>query len=64
MKNVIILGKGSLCIKICDWFHSNPNYKISLVVPVIPEPTWTDSLINWCDFNEIKALKSGNYKDI
>jgi len=64
MKNLVILGKGSLCIQICDWFNSNKNYNISLVIPVIPEPKWTDSLMNWCETNGIKTLKSGDYKDI
>ena len=64
MKNVIILGKGSLCIQICDWFKSNKNFNISLVVPVIPEPSWTDSLLKWCEKNKINTLKSGNYNNI
>ena len=64
MKNVVILGKGSLCIEICDWFNSNENYNIYLVIPVIPEPKWTDSLINWCEINQIKKLKSGDHRDI
>lgn len=64
MKNVIVLGKGSLCIQICDWFKSNTKFNISLVVPVIPEPKWTDSLMNWCEINKIKTLKSGDYRNI
>lgn len=64
MKNVIILGKGSLCIQICDWFKLNKKYSISLVVPVVPEPTWTDSLLKWCEINKINTLNSGNYNEI
>jgi methionyl-tRNA formyltransferase len=64
IKKVIVLGKGELCLKICNWFNTHPDYNLQLVVPVIPEPKWTDSLISWCNENEIVYLESGNNKDI
>ena len=64
MKKVIILGKGDLSIKICKWFYSNNGYQLICVVPVIPEPSWSNSLVEWCDENSINYISSGNYKDI
>ena len=64
MKEVILMGKGRLAIKIAKWFNENPNYNLKLIVPVIPEPVWTDSLIEWSKQNNIEYMKSGNYQDI
>ncbi len=64
IKNVIILGKGSLAIKIANWFKDNPDYNIICVVPVIPEPTWTDSFKDWAIHNNIPIVKSGDYNQI
>ncbi len=44
-KNVVLLGKGSLAIKVANWFFENEN--LVAVVPDMPEPTWTDSLAEW-----------------
>ena len=62
MKNVVVLGKGDLCIKICEWFKKHE--KLSYVVPVIPEPHWTESLVDWCELNQIDYVKSGNYREL
>ena len=64
MKKIIILGKGELSIRICEWFKSSPNHQLLCVVPVIPEPTWTESLVNWCKKNNINYISSGHYKDL
>ena len=64
MKEVILMGKGSLAIKIAKWFNQNSDYKLKLIVPVIPEPSWTDSLISWSKQNNIEYIKSGNYLEI
>ena len=64
MKNVVVLGKGELAIKICDWFWNNPAYNLMYVVPVVPSPTWTKSLINWCIERDIKWIQSGDYKHL
>ena len=64
LKKVVIMGKGKLAIKIADWFKQNPNYNLNLIVPVIPEPEWTESLSEWAKKNNIKLLESGNYQDI
>jgi methionyl-tRNA formyltransferase len=64
MKKVIVLGKSDLSIKICKWFHYNNKYKLICVIPVIPEPFWSESLVGWCISNDIDYISSGNYNDI
>ena len=38
MKKVVILGKGDLAIKVCEWFKESREYELACVIPVIPEP--------------------------
>lgn len=61
-KNVILLGKGSLAVKIAQWFKDNHN--LILIVPDIPEPDWTESLSNWANKNSIDTIESGDYRDV
>jgi len=61
-KNIVLLGKGSLAIKIARWFMENHN--LIAVVPDMPEPTWTSSLTNWCEDNNVPVVSSGDYKDL
>lgn len=63
-KKVIILGKGVLAIKIANWFLKSPDYKLVLIVPNIPEPTWDKSIIKWAKKHSIPIVKSGHYEDI
>ena len=63
-QNVILLGKGTLAIRIADWFLKHPDYDLRMVVPVIPEPAWTDSLSSWADTHQVPLVRSGHYKDI
>lgn len=63
-KSVILMGKGILAIRICDWFLQSSVYSLKYVVPVIPEPTWTDSLSKWANIHKIPTVHSGVYTDI
>ncbi|MCK4660477.1 MAG: hypothetical protein KAV82_13225 [Phycisphaerae bacterium] len=63
-KNVILLGKGKLAIRIAQWFRGSSDYTLQLVVPVMPEPHWTDSLTEWCLDWDISYVESGHYQDI
>lgn len=63
-KNVIVMGKGTLAIRVADWFYNSPDYNVTLIVPVIPEPKWTDSLSAWAKDHEIPIVESGHFKDI
>ncbi len=40
-KNVIIMGKGDLAVKVANWFLNSDKYEIKCVVPNSPESTWT-----------------------
>jgi methionyl-tRNA formyltransferase len=61
---VILLGKGTLAIRIADWFLRHPDYEIRCIVPVVPEPTWTQSLSEWADANRLPLVRSGHFNDI
>jgi hypothetical protein len=53
-KQVIVLGKGNLAIRIADWFNKSPDYELAEVVPVIPEPIWSYSFVSWAKNNGIR----------
>jgi methionyl-tRNA formyltransferase len=63
-KKVILLGRGDLSIRIANWFLNNEHFELVNVVPVVPEPLWMDSLIEWCKKNKISYVPSGDYTDI
>lgn len=63
-KSVVILGKGEQAIRIAQWFQRSPAYELTCVVPVVPEPDWTDSLIGWCEEEGVPHVASGDFRDI
>ncbi len=63
-RKIILLGKGTLAIRVAQWFVNHPAYELTMIVPVVPEPQWTDSLTCWAKKNGIVYLESGNYQDI
>jgi methionyl-tRNA formyltransferase len=63
-KKVIVMGKGDLCIKICEWFHHDPSHTLTHIVPVRPEPTWTGSITSWAKEHRVDLIESGNYRDL
>ena len=63
-KHVYVMGKGTLAIRVADWFRNNPPYDLAGVVPVIPEPKWTDSLSAWAVGHGVQVIESGHYRDI
>ena len=63
-QNVVLLGKGTLAIRIAEWFVDHPAYALRLIVPVVPEPTWTDSLCAWAKTHHVPVVASGHYQDI
>ena len=62
-KNVVILGKGTLAIRVANWFLENPGYKLIHIVPVMPEPRWTDSFRQWGESKRIDTVDSGHFDD-
>jgi len=59
---ITVYGKGDLAINVCSYLLSTDNELT--VVPVIPEPTWTSSLINWCKDYGVRYVESGDYKKL
>ena len=64
MRNVVLLGKGDLAIRVAEWFVAAPEYHLAAIVPVIPEPTWTASLATWAKEHQIPVIESGHYRDL
>jgi methionyl-tRNA formyltransferase len=64
MQTVVVMGKGDLAIKVANWFLHSEKYKLVTIVPVVPEPAWTQSLATWCRANGVPIIESGHYKDL
>jgi methionyl-tRNA formyltransferase len=60
----VLLGKGALAVRVAQWLQSRPEFELALVVPVIPEPTWSDSIVSWSTAAGIPVVASGNYREI
>ena len=63
-KNVVVLGKGPLALNIANWFFKDTGYELRAIVPVIPEPEWTESISEWAKSRNINTIDSGHYKNI
>lgn len=63
-KKVVVFGKGDLAIKICEWIIKSDDYSLEMIVPVVPEPQWSQSLISFAKKRNIRYLVSGDYRDI
>lgn len=61
---VVVLGKGPLAIRVCDWLRSQQDWWLAGIVPVVPEPTWTDSLGGWAAARDLPLVESGDYTDL
>lgn len=64
MQTVVVMGKGDLAIRIADWFLQSDKYKLEAVVPVMPEPGWTQSFAGWASASRVPIIASGHYKDL
>ncbi|MCO6438788.1 MAG: hypothetical protein J5J06_16965 [Phycisphaerae bacterium] len=62
--NVVLLGKGELACRIGDWFVASGTHSLRWVVPVMPEPKWTQSLQQWCRSRDVSFIESGHFRDI
>lgn len=61
---MVVLGKGQLAIRVAEWFRANEDWELMRVVPVMPEPEWTDSFAAWAAGNGVPRVQSGNYADL
>jgi methionyl-tRNA formyltransferase len=64
VNRVVLLGKGSLAIRVAEWIHDSSTYSLAAVVPVVPEPSWTASLIEWCRSNDVRYVSTGHFVDV
>lgn len=64
MRSVVLLGKGTLAIRIGEWFRDDEGWCLTGVVPVVPEPVWTDSLGGWASENGVPCVASGHWADL
>jgi methionyl-tRNA formyltransferase len=63
-RRVILLGKGELAVRVADWFVRGQDWELTTIVPTVPEPTWTDSLIAWAETNGVPYVESGRHGDL
>lgn len=63
-KKVVLLGKGELAVRAAGWLADDPSHDLLCVVPVVPEPTWTTSLMTWAREHDVRAVESGHYRDV
>jgi methionyl-tRNA formyltransferase len=64
MQTVILLGKGELGIRVANWFRNSADFKLSAVVPAIPEPSWAPSLRAWAVERHVDVIESGHFQDL
>jgi hypothetical protein len=64
IRRTVVLGKGSLAVRVASWFHESSDHELVRIVPVIPEPTWTESLSDWARANDVPAVSSGDYREL
>jgi methionyl-tRNA formyltransferase len=63
-QTTVLLGKGALAVRVAAWLRDQPEFDLRCVVPVIPEPTWTDSLSDWAAGAGVPVVDSGHYRDV
>src|SRR3954452_1244749 len=63
MVEVTLLGKGTLAIRIGEWFRASPEFELVEVIPVVPEPAWSDSLAAWARDHDVHVVETGDYRD-
>lgn len=64
MRTAVVMGKGNLAIRVANWFLQSKQYKLVAIVPVIPEPTWTQSFADWGRSSNVPVIGSGHYRDL
>jgi len=63
-REVVLLGKGDLAIRIGEWFLASPDYTVVAVVPSMPAPKWTASLPTWAADRGLPVVASGRVEDL
>ena len=60
MENFYLFGKGELAIYCAELYLSKYNKENLKIIPVIPEPTWTESLVAWSEKNRVEISFNDN----
>jgi methionyl-tRNA formyltransferase len=64
VRSAVLLGKGALAVRVAEWFAAAEDWRLAHVVPVIPEPDWTESLVAWADRSGVPWVASGHWADL
>ncbi len=64
LREVVVLGKGELAIRVSRWFTEQPSYRLACVVPVVPEPAWAPSLSEWAKEHQVAVVESGHFDQV
>ena len=64
VRQVVLLGKGDLAIRVGQWLYDAPDYELVWVVPVLPEPTWSGSLLDWAHGLGVGVVESGRWQGL
>ena len=64
MKNFYLFGKGELAIYCAERFITKFEKSNLTVIPTIPEPDWTSSLLEWSNAKNVKVLKFTEIENI
>ena len=59
-----MLGKGDLAVRIAAWLRDSPAHDLVAVVPVVPEPAWTESITDWARDAGVPVVESGHFRDL
>jgi len=63
-RDAVVLGKGEIAIRAAHLLHGHDGYRLTAVVPVIPEPEWAPSLSAWAEENGVPCVSTGDYRDL
>jgi methionyl-tRNA formyltransferase len=63
-RSVIVLGKGTLAVRVAGWLKDQAEWHLAGVVPVMPEPVWTNSLTDWALQQDVPVVESGRAEDV
>src|SRR4051794_26766007 len=63
-RSVVLLGKGTLACRVAEWFATSEDFDLRLIIPVVPEPQWTESLGEWAQRHRVPVVASGRFTDV
>lgn len=64
-QKTVLSGKGKLACQALEYLYERQDeYGKIIVLPVIPEPTWTDSLVKKAESYNLEIVYSGHYRDV